>query len=742
MVKATTRSAGYDWPSGDLDLKIHDLPHESSDTEWWYVNSHLVSESGRNFSVFAAFFRVKVADKLRVNDESHSHSLVWGLIDADNNKYYQSSYFENTAPAILSNKLKNGEGPSDPHIRKALKEMLERDTLPLPDRLLIRPPTIAKDCLHLDFDGDIFEKIADDKYRLYVQCDKHDIECDLIFSPKKKFILHGDNGVVSGVDGEDMFYYFNPRCDVTGAVNVKEENHQLQKSLGWYDHEFGFGGSQSSESKVGWSWLSTQLDNGTELSVYDLFDTGDKSINCGHWGVFIDQDGNSHRFTEFNLVPVKIWRGYSTFTDYPVSWELEIPSLKINLEVTASFNEQEFITSNSEPSIWEGRVAVSGSVNGESIAGPGFVECAGYGITDNMDDFYARVGETTQEMVAKLLPIKPSINEMQALIGHEHNPEIAYAIDPEQYSRIFIQPLRDILDRGGKAWRSYALLLSIEIVGGNPDDFVDFLALPELMHTGSLIIDDVQDNSSVRRGGPSCHVTHGLPLAINSGCAAYFIGEVLCKRLPEKTQLAIYKIYFDSMRAGHTGQALDIAGLSDIVTNLIDNNQESSLLDRVLITHRLKSAVPARSIAKIGAIIGGASDSQVELLGNYAEALGLAFQIVDDVLNLRGFKGKLKERGEDLREGKATVPVVIALGNIPHLEAKELWDSIDCKPQDESEIEKIIGKIEQCGALDDSMKLATDIIDSAWAKLEPHFSDSFAKLRFRSFGFYLLERHY
>jgi geranylgeranyl pyrophosphate synthase len=85
------------------------------------------------------------------------------------------------------------------------------------------------------------------------------------------------------------------------------------------------------------------------------------------------------------------------------------------------------------------------------------------------------------------------------------------------------------------------------------------------------------------------------------------------------------------------------------------------LEERILAIHRLKTAIPAASLARMGAVGGGASEAQIEGLGCFFESVGLAFQIIDDVLNLRGFKGDLKSRGEDIMHGKVTLPVAKAM---------------------------------------------------------------------------------
>ncbi|MGK7872798.1 MAG: polyprenyl synthetase family protein [Xenococcaceae cyanobacterium] len=736
----------FDWPEPDsLDLDIHDLPHRSSSTEWWYVNSHLPTKEGRCFSVFASFFRMRLDKSEWVEGREYCHSLVWGLIDLDNQDYYPVSYFENTAPQIIKKRLLKGEGPRDPRMKRALTEVVEQGHLPRPDRLCKDAPKVGTEKLFIDFGGDRFFKLDDGSYCLEIWDDERNLGSTLIFQPQKKFIRHGDNGVVSGAHGEEMFYYFNPRCQVRGWIQLGKERFECIDGLGWYDREFGRS-TAGDEQQVGWCWLSTQLNDGTELSVYDLFDREKANVSCGHWAVYIEKDGMAKRYEDFTLTKTKSWRSCSTFTDFPIAWSLSIPTLELKLEAHALFAQQEVITANSEPSFWEGRVKVVGSIRGNPIEGPGFVECAGFNFLRDLDDFYASVGDSTRKAIARLLPKKPNQEAVKLLSGTSNWPHITKGIESIQISQLISRPLRTIIDRGGKAWRSYSLLISCEIVGGNPNDYEHYLALPEILHSGSLIVDDVQDRSTVRRGGPSCHLMYGEPLAINVGCAAYFLSELVLagdqERIPQEAQLSLYRLYFELLRAAHVGQALDLAGVGDFVLPAIESGDISTLEQRILTIHRLKSAVPARVSAEGGAILGGGNSTQIKAIGDYVESLGLAFQIVDDVLNLRGFKTELKEKGEDLREGKLTMPVVKAFARLQASEARSLWEKIQRKPKEPALVSQLIDEIEACGALDACMKMAEELVESAWQEFSPHFPDSFTKMRFRAFGFYLLERHY
>lgn len=311
-----------------------------------------------------------------------------------------------------------------------------------------------------------------------------------------------------------------------------------------------------------------------------------------------------------------------------------------------------------------------------------------------------------------------------------------------------MQPLREIIDRGGKSWRSFAFLLCIDCVGGNSPKYKHWLAMPEMMHVGSLIVDDIQDKSEIRRGGPSCHVVHGDAIAINAGTAAYFLSlhilQSLTPDLDVATRCRLYEIYFLTLRAGHSGQAFDIYGLDYLMDAAVKSGDSTPLEKSVMCTHRLKSAVPAGCLARMGALVGGGTPAQINVLGMYMESIGLAFQIMDDVLNLKGFEGNVKDRGEDIKAGKVTFPVAKAMSSsrLDLAARTQVWETIKSKPQDIGVVGGIIQKLDECGAIQGSVDEANRLVAEAWAEVDRLIPDSFYKMLLRAFGWYVLERHY
>ena len=739
-----------DWPGeGPIDLSLHDLPHRSSTTEWWYVNAHLETRAGRRLSLFASFFRIATGRDPKTREPTYAHSVTWALTDADRGLYWQDSRVDPQAPRLGLERLARDKR-RDGRLKRALAEVLEQGRVPYPDRLLARPAFVGAGRLELELDEQRFARRDDGSYGLSLSNERSRVGCELVFAPQVGPVRHGDDGVVRGADGAEMFYVFVPRCEVTGAVTTPEGADPIVRGSGWYDHEFGRHAGSATEGgephDIAWNWIAAQLDDGRSVTGYALTDvaTGE---SAGAWAVVIEPDGRTTTHKEFTLEPrpgAEPFRSMRTFHEYPVRWRLAVPAAGLDLEVDASVDDQEFISVVSPPAFWEGRAQVRGHSNDRPVTGLAYVERSGYSDIESLDQFFQAVGAQVRRSVSELLPLEPTREELRGLIASKTRDDLLDGVDPGQFVRTLVKPVREITDRGGKSWRSYAALACCDVVGGDSRRFVKWLAMPEFLHVGSLIVDDVEDHSTVRRGGPASHLVYGEPLAINAGTACYFLGQQLLvgPTLSSADKLRLYDLYFSALRAGHAGQALDIEGHDRVMPEVVEQGDAVDLEQRVLAVHRLKTAAPAGALARMGAVAGGGNEQQVEALGLFFESVGLAFQIIDDVLNLRGFKGDLKSRGEDVRDGKVTLPLAKAFSRLERDGRRRLWDALRSHPEDVAIVAEVIATVEKCGALDDCAREAHALVETAWQKLDGHLEPSLPKLMLRAFGWYVLERHY
>lgn len=720
-------------------------------TEWWYLNAHLDTADGRSLAVFASFFRVIKGRDQATHAPLHAHSVTWALSDLDAKRYYPDSIVDRDAVRMGLERLDQadagggGRTARDPRLRRALRETLERGHVPYPDHMFEREPFVNTRKLELEMGGNRLVKRDDGSYQLDVFHEYHKCGASLIFRPTKAPVRHGDNGVVRGHDGADMFYYFIPRCDVTGMVTLGGLPVPVASGVGWYDHEFGGHRAEGVEvnENVAWNWVAAQLEDGTDVTAYAMVDL-DTGASLGQRVVLVAPDGGRSEHLDFTFTPDAPWRSTRTFNSYPTRWRLVVPGAELDVAIDAAFDDQEFITLISKPAFWEGRADVRGAHRGRDVSGRAWVERSGFLEVETLDDFFKAVGKQVRASVAALLPYEPSREQVRDLIASEARDHYMQGVDLDQFVATGVVPVREITDRGGKGWRSYAALACCDVVGGDSRDFVRWLAMPELMHVGSLIVDDVQDRSTVRRGGPACHVVHGDALAINAGTSCYFMGQQLLhgSQVSDVDKLRLYDLYFEALRAGHAGQAADIRGLGEYMPRAVETGDTAELEERILAIHRLKTAAPAGALARMGGVAGAASEEQIEGLGRYFEALGLAFQIVDDVLNLRGFERSLKDRGEDIAHGKVTLPVAKGLGRFDRPTREAMWETIRAKPTDQAVIDGVIDQLEAVGALADCATEARDLVEAAWREVQPLLEDSIVKLMLRAFGWYVLERHY
>ena len=795
-----------DWPplTGDIDLQRHDLPHRSSKTEWWYINSHLrtsasSSSPAADYSIFVAFFRMAVGDNAD-GSFRYSHSITWAIVDPATRTYHPSSTLDYDTPAALIPIVEDNTWQMDPRLNSAMLEVLRKNAVPLPDRLFTEPCSVAEEGdMRLTYGDNVLWKDGAGVYHLHLVDAERRLGVDVELVARKAVQRQAHDGVVKvGVKDEWMFYYFIPRLAVTGHLTV--DGQQLQVSGdGWYDHEFG-GDLQSArgskrskdipaveteavwsseevravkQSTVAssmqdaktrpdhaWNWLSIQLDNGCELTATHLVNITTGAI-VDNYAIIIHPDSHQSEHHDMQLTAVNTWVSLATTNDYPTSWQLTLPSAQSSLTITSAFERQEFLTLISRPAFYEGRIHVAGTLFGQCVSGVGFVERFGFNQIRSLDNFFRRMSKQVLAALDAYFPHRPSHDRVFDLMCRVDAPspykEYAHlmaGLDEQVFYAQIVAPIRLIADRGGKSWRSYATLLCVDVVGGNSDRLKGWLPMPEIMHVGSLIIDDIQDKSLTRRGGPSCHVVYGEAIAINAGNYAYFLSpRCLTDRcdppLTDAEKVRLYDMYFLCLRNGHVGQAFDIHGLDYLVPSILAHGDTDRTLEaRVACTHRLKSAVPAGCLARMGAFIGGATELQMEVLGLYFEAVGLAFQIVDDVLNLNGFVGDTKLRGEDIVAGKITYPVAVAMragagGEVGGEERRrEIWSIVQSKTSDVAAVNRCIALIEHNGGMSTSYEHATRIVADAWQRMDPHIPDSFYKLMLRAFGMYVLERHY
>jgi geranylgeranyl diphosphate synthase type II len=228
---------------------------------------------------------------------------------------------------------------------------------------------------------------------------------------------------------------------------------------------------------------------------------------------------------------------------------------------------------------------------------------------------------------------------------------------------------------GGKRLRPLLCLMAAEACGGETEPALPAACALEFIHTYSLIHDDLpaMDDDDLRRGRPTCHKAYDEATAILAGDGLLTLAFELIAREVGPPVVAARCVRILAEAAGPAGM---VGGqMADLLAEeqAVDQRSEGSLAELEAI-HRRKTGALLRAPLRMGAVISGASTLEEEALDDYGRAVGLAFQIVDDLLDVQGDEAKLGKRvGKDCGLGKWTYPRFLGIEG-SYLRARQLAD--------------------------------------------------------------------
>ena len=267
--------------------------------------------------------------------------------------------------------------------------------------------------------------------------------------------------------------------------------------------------------------------------------------------------------------------------------------------------------------------------------------------------------------------------------------------------------------RGGKMMRPSVCIATTRAFGGELGDALQTATSIELLHNALLVHDDIQDGSAERRGKPTMHKLHGIPLALNVGSTMALLslkplvdnmqnlGPGLTMRILEETR----RVAQESAE----GQAMELGWCRDNTMDLVDAHYLEMVLKK---TCWLAMIYPSR----VGALIGSRGRAQVDNLVRFGFFVGAAFQIQDDVLNLIGDHAQYgKELGGDLWEGKRSL-ILIHLFNECTLAEREAVKDILQTPRDSKtrrQVERLSQLVERYGCVDYARQAAFALAGAA-----------------------------
>ncbi len=249
-----------------------------------------------------------------------------------------------------------------------------------------------------------------------------------------------------------------------------------------------------------------------------------------------------------------------------------------------------------------------------------------------------------------------------------------------------------IIKSGGKRMRPLILLLSARACGYTGTDHITLAAVVEFIHTATLLHDDVVDASALRRGQPTANDVWGNE-------ASVLVGDFLYSRafemMVETDRMEVMAIMASTTNAIAEGEVLQLLNAHSPDTS------EQSYYDAI---HR-KTAKLFESAAWLGGVIGGHDEEVCQALARYGIFLGTSFQLVDDVMDYFSSSEDMgKDVGDDLAEGKPTLPLIYAIRNGDDDQQKTVRDAIE--QGDRNKISEILNIVNATGALDYTMDQA------------------------------------
>jgi octaprenyl-diphosphate synthase len=243
-----------------------------------------------------------------------------------------------------------------------------------------------------------------------------------------------------------------------------------------------------------------------------------------------------------------------------------------------------------------------------------------------------------------------------------------------------------IISAGGKRLRPALLLLCCGALGFKGPQRFNMAAVVEFIHTATLLHDDVVDESELRRGAPTANARFGSP-------ASVLVGDFLYSRafqmMVEAESMRIMQVLADATNIISEGEVMQLMNMHNAALD------EAGYLQVI----RSKTAKLFEASAQVGAILSSASPAQEAACAEYGQAMGTAFQVIDDVLDYAGDAAVMgKNLGDDLREGKTTLPLIAAMQRGTDAERATIQTAIETG--DISMLEAVVAIVHKTGALE------------------------------------------
>jgi len=306
--------------------------------EWWYGHGYLENEAARRFGFSFAFFKLDSATlkrffpKLKVYPTKSIYQLQFGLTDITGQKHHFDEYTFVPWPGVVG-------------VRKVGK-------------------------LNVYFGHNHFKRTGPNRFELRIQ--HHHRQLHLHLYDRKGPVLHGAKGLLSFPKAGSTLYYSHPRLTAHGAFETDDKKEsEFVRGSAWVDHQWGDFATKQPFSY--WNWAGIQLEDGSELMVYEPFLADGKSAGCKV--TWLGPKGQRKTCKAFWKAG-STWKSPKTQIVYPVDNAISVPELGLELRLSADMHNQEMFSSIY--TYWEGACSVVAKYPNKTVTGKSYVELTGY----------------------------------------------------------------------------------------------------------------------------------------------------------------------------------------------------------------------------------------------------------------------------------------------------------------------------------------------------------------------------
>jgi geranylgeranyl pyrophosphate synthase/predicted secreted hydrolase len=707
--------------------------HPETESESWYTFAFL----DNRYTFISYFWRFR-AKRWRED----GLICIYALTEIDGTKRWNASLINKKMLSMTRDMLKRITVKHKDIIAEAFLEVTDDNTVFAPYRLAKEAYCASTGNHPVDMRVGPCQFLHDAENKsLHIRIKDLELQGDINLDISGNCLPMAENGSFE-IGGRKIQGYSHPQVKAAGTITTGDHSWQFSGKA-WCDHQWG-------------EWFFYDFHKKyyhPMRNYFGIFFDGNKNIVLCQdkkpakggfkkelvYGLLLNNNGSSKLINKVNIKCKGYEESLRTNNLYEYGWLIDLPEFNYSFEVTPFHPDHEIFTLTRQRGVMELGCRVKGNVDGVKCEGVAFAEIYGE-VLDINDFFWGQKKTNLSRQLEKFMPRSYDQDWLKKICGM-NRPLIA---DKSALTHAIIDPIWSMMDRGGKGWRAAWLITCCYALGLNKfeRELRSFMPISELIHTGSLVIDDIQDMSELRRGKPTLHRLIGTDLAINVGNILYFLPYIIIKEaswLTEAQRLEIYNIITNAMRQGHIGQAMDLMSSK----GRYDFENKAAMFDKtreeLVEQYRLKSGCQLQAIAEIAGAITLSPKSLVEPLASYSSTFGVVFQIVDDLIDIQESKDKLgKEEKEDIRNCKLNMVLLYALSEMNGPKRASFIELI-LNANNKKDNDRISEIIHGTDAIDRCIAFAEKMIEDAWKDVS-NFPTTDAKVAMRAIPRWLINQ--